>query len=91
MREIKILSLEADGPTRLLVRIASQPEDDFQYVYRAANGVRWNATKCVLEADANSPSDYGMALCRAIEAMRGEYGFELKCDDETATAGIQLV
>jgi hypothetical protein len=83
MEQVWIRSIRIDGGGVLQVEPALSPGQDLSYIWRTADGVRWNDRSGTLHPVDGSSSDQARWMRRIVEAVRGEYGIDLVIRDQT--------
>jgi hypothetical protein len=76
------VALRSDG--FLQVRPALPEGSDYQYIYRAANGIRWSHDHRALQPHELGSSSPAFWFERMVEAVKSEYGDELVLTNATA-------
>jgi hypothetical protein len=88
VKQRAITQVEVDSLGRLLVRPWAESDAIYEYIYREANGLRWDKEKhsfCAYE-----PSRWGHEeLLRHIAAtLRGSFGEDLRITEQTTWVGV---
>ena len=88
MKERAISQVEVDASGRLLVRPLAESDADYEYIYREANGLRWDKEKlsfCAYEPALWKPDE----LLRHIAAtLRGYLDEDLRITERTIWVGV---
>jgi hypothetical protein len=75
-----------DGQLSLLPSIAAR--EDMEFIWRMANGVRWDSGNRRLVHVPDSAPDAVAWFGRFLAASRGEYGYQLTITPETRWIGV---
>ena len=81
-RLLKIKALRVDPIAGLLVS-PEENEPSFQYIYRAATGIRWNAEHAAFVAYDPDRWSHESLFQTIRESVSSEFGFTLKIDEQT--------
>ena len=88
MREIPIKAIQIDATGYLRVYPDLPPAEDFDFIWRSATGVRWNATGRFLTSVDQDRSRHAEWFRRVLDAVRSEYGCELTTSLETQWSDV---
>src|SRR5690349_9788126 len=80
------VAISAEG--RLVVCPRLTDAEDFAYIWREANGVRWDAASRTLTTLSDPQPDQLAWLSRIIDAARNEYGCILVATPETRWSNV---
>ena len=89
MRVVSIEEVSYGEGGDLSVRPSLETGEDMAFIWRAANGVRWDdiQRRLVHVADSSSP-DPAAWFDRILSAARGEYGYQLVLTQATRWIGV---
>ena len=88
MSRINIAEVALSTEGFLLVRPALSDGADYQFIYRAANGIRWAPDLRALRPYELGSSSPAFWFERIVEAVKNEYGDELVLSEATSWKGI---
>ena len=88
MNERAIASVEVDARGRLLVRPESENASLYEYIYREANGLRWDRERHAICAHDASRWQHGELLTHIVFTVRDALGENLKVTAATAWVGV---
>jgi hypothetical protein len=88
MREIPIKVIQIDAAGYLRVYPDLPPAEAFDFIWRSATGVRWNAVGRFLTSVEQDHSKHAEWFRRVLDAVRSEYACELTTSSETQWANV---
>jgi hypothetical protein len=88
MRIVAIEAVSYGEGGQLSVRPSLEAGEDMAFIWRAANGVRWDAAQRRLVHVPDSSPDPAAWFGRIISASRDEYGYQLAITQATRWIGV---
>ena len=88
MRKIKIEAIMAGPDGRLRIKPCLPPDKDYQYIWRDASSVRWDAGSLCLFALDIRGFEFGAYLRQIVAAVKSEYGDDLTVTSSTVVSGL---
>jgi sugar (pentulose or hexulose) kinase len=88
MRNVLVAMISLDAKGRPVIKPVLPPEEDFEFVWRAARSTRWIPALralAIVEDSKLSPTDSVRCI---LESTAGEYGCNLVLTDQTDWAGV---
>ena len=90
MRDRAIAQVEIDFSGRLLIRPRAESDSVYEYIYREANGLRWDREKHALCAYEPARWGYEELLRHIAATLRDCMDEELRITEQTAWVGVSL-
>ena len=87
MKTCAISEMRVDESGRLLVKPAS-PEAHYDFIYRAGNGLRWDASEKAFVAYEPQRWSHPELLKHIIRTVRSEYDDDLVLNDATRWSNV---
>jgi hypothetical protein len=88
MRIVSIEEVSCGEGDQLSVRPSLEAGEDMAFIWRAANGVRWDAAQRRLVHVPDSSPDSAAWFGRILSASRDEYGYQLAVTQATRWIGV---
>jgi hypothetical protein len=90
MKPRLVSKVSLDATKSLVVALVTEPGETFEYIYREANGLRWDSALRALHAYEPQRWEPTELLCHVATTLRSAFSEDLQFSKDTLWEGVSL-